>query len=320
MFLKKIAETIISNQNIIEKKDISPIIEFIDKNSFKSQKIFSDIGEDSAAITNKDNFILITTDRIKTSFVENFPYGAGFSAIVVGVDDIYCCGGFPLAASLIISYKDEEIGKQIIDGVCEGSRKFNVPIVRGHTNPRGDHYELSSTMIGEIKREHYISAKNAQVNDYIILAIDSDGKVGKASNLYWDTVTFKTSKEVLNKRKSMNEIAKLKLANSSKDISNGGIFGTILQLIKFSEVGADININQISIPPRLIEKDYSLDTYIKMYLTTSYILTVPKKNSKMVLEIFSKFGLDAKIIGIIIKEKNLLKVNDGKKSIDVLRF
>jgi len=57
MFLKKIAEAIISNQNIIEKKDISPIIEFIDKNSFKSQKIFSDIGEDSAAITNENNFI-----------------------------------------------------------------------------------------------------------------------------------------------------------------------------------------------------------------------------------------------------------------------
>ncbi len=320
MFLKKIAETITSNKDIIEKKDISPIIEFIDKNSFKSQNIFSDIGEDSAAITNKDNFILITTDRIKTSFVENFPYGAGFSAILVGVDDIYCCGGFPLAASLIISYKEDVIGKQIIDGVCEGSRKFNVPIVRGHTNPRGDYYELSSTMIGEINRDHYISAKNAQVNDNIILAVDFDGKVGKASNLYWDTVTFKTSKEVLNKRKSMNEIAKLQIANSSKDISNGGIFGTILQLIKFSEVGADININQISIPPRLIEKDYSLDTYIKMYLTTSYILTVPKKNSKMVLEIFSKFGLDAQIIGIIIKEKNLLKVNDGKKSIDVLRF
>ena len=320
MVLKKIADSINNNRNIVEKQEINPFIQFIDKNSFKSSKIFSDIGEDSAAITNEDNYILVTTDRIKTSFIENFPYGAGFSAILVGVDDIYCCGGFPLAASLIISYKEDKIGQQIIEGVSEGSRKFKVPIVRGHTNPKGDHYELSSTMVGEIQKNHYISAKNAQVNDYIILAVDFDGKVGKASKLYWDTVTFKSSEEILDKRKSMNKIAKLQLVNSSKDISNGGIFGTLLQIIRYSNVGANVNVNKIKIPPKLIENGYDLEKYIKMYLTTSYLTTASPRNYKSVIEVFKEFGLTAKVIGKIIKEKNLLKINDGIESIDVIKF
>ena len=320
MNLKKIADSIKNNRNIVEKQEINPFIQFIDKNSFKSAKVFSDIGEDSAAITNEDNYILITTDRIKTSFIENFPYGAGFSAILVGVDDIYCCGGFPLAASLIISYKEEKIGQQIIEGVSEGSKKFKVPVVRGHTNPKGDHYELSSTMIGEIQKKHYISAKNAQVNDYIILAVDFDGKVGKASNLYWDTVTFKNSEEVLYKRKSINKIAELQLVNSSKDISNGGIFGTLLQMIRYSNVGANVNVNDIKIPPKLIDKGYDLEKYIKMYLTTSYLTTASPRNYKSVIEIFKEFGLTAKVIGKIIKEKSLLKINDGIESIDVVKF
>jgi len=320
MTLKKIADSIKNNRNIVEKQEINPFIQFIDKNSFKSSKVFSDIGEDSAAISNEDNYILITTDRIKTSFIENFPYGAGFSAILVGVDDIFCCGGVPLAASLIISYKEEKIGQQIIEGVSEGSRKFKVPIVRGHTNPKGDHYELSSTMIGEIQKKHYISAKNAQINDYIILAVDFDGKIGKASRLYWDTVTFKSSEEILSKRKSMNTIAKLQLVNSSKDISNGGIFGTLLQIIRYSNVGANVNVNEIKIPPKLIDEDYDLEEYIKMYLTTSYLTTASPRNYKSVIEIFKEFGLTAKVIGKIIKEKNLLKINNGIESIDVIKY
>ena len=50
-------------------------------------------------------YILVTTDRIRTSFIEKFPFGAGFSSILVSVDDIYACGGIPIAASLIISVK-----------------------------------------------------------------------------------------------------------------------------------------------------------------------------------------------------------------------
>ncbi|MFX0059237.1 MAG: AIR synthase related protein [Candidatus Hodarchaeota archaeon] len=320
--LEKIADSIRNNSNIIEKKDIDPVIQYIDSNSFKSPKIFSDIGEDSASIKNKDKYILITTDRIKTSFVENFPFGAGFSSILVGVDDIYCCGGTPIASSVIISYKDEKIGHKIIDGICEASKKFQVPIIRGHTNPQSKCYELSSTMIGEIVKKNYISAKGANPGDNIILAVDFDGKIGKANKLYWDTVTFKSSEDILKKRKSMNIIAEEHLANASKDISNGGIFGTILQLIRFSnlKVSADININKIEIPPKLLEENYQLETYIKMYLTTSYILTAPTERCEQILEQFKKFRIDAEVIGKIIKEKpQLLKINNGKESQIVIK-
>ena len=70
----------------------------------------------------------------------------------------------------------------MLKGISEGSKKFNVPIIRGHTNAYGKYYELSSTMIGEIKKEDYISAGNAQIGDDIILAVDFDGKIGKAQD------------------------------------------------------------------------------------------------------------------------------------------
>jgi len=320
MNLKTIAESIRNNQYIIEKKAINPIVQYIDKNSFKSSKIFTDIGEDSASIEDDDKLILITTDRIKTEFIETFPYGAGFSSILVSIDDIYACGGYPLAASVIISVKDIDTCNELLKGICEGSKKFRVPIIRGHTNIQSKCYELSSTMIGEIKKEHYISAGNAQVNDKIILIVDFDGKPGKASKLYYDTTTFKSSEEVLNKRCTMNLIAKKKLANASKDISNGGIFGTILQLSAYSQIGANVNICQIEIPPPLIDLNYTLDMYIKMYLTTSFILTAPKENCESIINICKEYAMNANVIGKIVKEKNLLRINNGKESIDVFKF
>jgi len=91
-------------------------------------------------------------------------------------------------------------------------------------------------------------------------------------------------------------------------------------MIKYSEVGADINVNEIMIPPILAENDYDLEIYIKMYLTTSYIVTTPVCNSVKAIDLFREHKMNAQVIGKIIEQKNLLKVNDGKKSIDVIRF
>lgn len=318
--LEKLAESIRNNKNVIQKKEINPIIQFIASNSFKSNRIFSDLGEDSAAIRDEDTYILMTTDRIITSFIEKYPFGAGFSSILVSVDDIYACGGTPLGASIILSFKKKKIGNEILQGVCYGSKKFHVPIIRGHTNAYGNCYELSSTMIGEIDKNHYISAGGAKINDNIVLAVDFEGKIGKASKYFFDTTTFKSSKEVLRRRYAMNKIAKNNLATASKDISNGGIFGSIFQLIKYSNVGADININKIIIPPILSDVGYDLISYSKMYLTTSFILAAPDHNCKRMIEIFKTHGLTAKVIGKIINEPHLLRLNNEKKSVNVMKF
>jgi len=317
--LEKIANSIRENQNILEKREIDSIVHVVNKNSFSSSRVFTDIGEDSASIKFEDKLILMTTDRIKTDYIEKFPHGAGFSAILVGVDDIYCCGGIPLATSLIISYKERSHFERIVEGVIEGSNKFKVPIIRGHTSPNRKYYELSSTMIGEIKKEDYISARSAKSGDVIILAIDMLGKIASANKLYWDTVTFKSSEDVLYRRRSMNEVAQAHLVHSAKDVANGGIIGSILQLCKYSNVGADISIEQIQVPPTLLDKQYDMETFLKMYLTTSYILTTKLENSDEIISIFNKYKMKAFIIGNIIEDP-ILKINNGIESINVFEI
>jgi hypothetical protein len=318
--LEKIAKSIRENDNIKEKRQIDPIVRQVNENSYVSSRIFTDLGEDSASIHFGEKLVLLTTDRIKTEYIENFPYGAGFSSLLVGVDDIYCCGGSPLAASLIISFKEKDHLDKIVQGAIDGSNKFHVPIVRGHTSTSGKYYELSSTMIGEIQKTDYISAQNAQENDIIILAIDEQGKIAESNKLYWDTVTFKSSEEVLFKRRSMNKIAQAHLAHSAKDVANGGIIGSVLQLCKYSKVGADISINKIQIPSLLMNGNYyDIETFLKMYLTTSYILTTQKEHSDEIITIFKKHLMNAFVIGKIIKDKDLI-INSGLESLKVFEI
>ena len=319
IMLDKIAKSIRENDNIKEKRDVDPIIRQINEYSYVSSRIFTDIGEDSASILFGERLVLMTTDRIRTEYIENFPRGAGFSSILVGVDDIFCCGGTPLAASLIISFKEKDHLDKIIQGAIEGSNKFQVPIVRGHTSISGKYYELSSTMIGEIQKKDYISAQKAKENDVIILAIDEKGKVAESNKLYWDTVTFKTSEEVLFRRRSMNKIAQAHLAHSAKDIANGGIIGSILQLCKYSQVGAEITIDEIQVPPILLDKNYDIETFLKMYLTTSYIITAQKENSDELITILNKHQMSAFVIGKIIKDMDLI-INNGLESIKVFEI
>ena len=53
-----------------------------------------------------------------------------------------------------------------------------------------------------------------------------------------------------------------------------------------------------------------------MYLTTSYIMTAPDEKCDQLIKIFKEYGLNANIIGKIIKEQHLL-ISDNKEEIKI---
>ncbi|TFF87254.1 MAG: hypothetical protein EU548_10575, partial [Promethearchaeota archaeon] len=53
--LRSIVKCIRTNKNILEKEEINPIVQYIESHSYKSARIFSGIGEDSAAVDNDND-------------------------------------------------------------------------------------------------------------------------------------------------------------------------------------------------------------------------------------------------------------------------
>ncbi|MHA1339981.1 MAG: AIR synthase related protein [Promethearchaeota archaeon] len=308
--LKSFINQLHSVNSIKRKLDLFPIMEYIKNRSYASENIYKGIGEDSAAIfvprSNTEDLILITTDSINESFCKKSPWSAGFSSILVCLEDINACGGTPLAASINISTNSKEIHKQLLDGILSASQKFQIPIVRGHTSDETSNISISVTIIGTIKKKDYISAGNANENDDLLLVYDPEGKPAKSNRLYWDTVTFKTTQQILYKRKFMQNLAKVHLVNASKDVSNGGLFGTLLLMLKYSNKGGHIFIENIKIPEALQKLNYSLLDFVIMYLTTSFILTCNEKNTQKIMSLAKKHELKCFKIGKITKQKNVV--------------
>ncbi|MHA1728523.1 MAG: AIR synthase related protein [Promethearchaeota archaeon] len=316
--LHEFIESIRKFSNIDRKKVIFPLIDRVLKESFSSPNVFRGMGEDSAGIMlngPEDKFlVLLTTDGINDSFCNKSPWSAGFSAILAGVDDIYACGGFPLAASCIVTSDNPQKRNKIMDGLLDATHRFKVPLVRGHTADNTKNVGVSATVIGKINKEDYISAGGAKKGDLIVIISDFEGKIGKTNKYHWDTVTFKKSDEVLKKREIMNILASKHLIHASKDISNGGIFGTMILMLQYSDKGAVIDIKKMKIPTILKDIGYDSLEYSKMYLTTAFLLAVPPKNIKETKNYCGIYGMNLSEIGRVIKEKQIILQYNGEKA------
>ncbi len=319
MNLQSIVKKFKNSRNIQEKRKLKLILDNIHSHGYKSSQIYASYGEDSAAIqltpTSKD-LILLTTDALLPAFIEKTPYGAGFSAIYVGIDDIFACGGTPIASSITIAYNDENMGKEIFKGVLDATNIFKTPLIRGHTTTDSKSLALSSTIIGTAEVDHFLSARGSNSGDFLAVVWDPDGKTSPINNNYWNTITMKTSEEFFHKRSFLTPAIENKFITACKDISNGGILGTVFQMMQYAKLGAVIDLKILESHIISDKLQFSTEEFIFLFLTSGFLISGKNEtknelidlvhNAKMKFyeignvngknEIRLKFGNDEKIL------------------------
>jgi len=294
------------------KQPIGRLVTILQKEGFQCPHVLSSVGEDSAAIDlGGENLILLTTDAVIPELAKSNPHVAGYAAILVNVNDIYAAGGHPIVAMVNIAFNTMDAGIKFMQGICEAGRKFRVEIVRGHTNPDGPVNSVSASICGIVGRDAYISAGGAKDGDKLILAIDLEGRQSPNYPHGWDTTTLKTSEQVMKRYEAMRELGKRKLLNASKDLSNGGIIGTTLLMLEYSRRGSIFDLANIPRP-----QDITLIDWLKMYITTGYIVSAPSKNVQSVLDIFEEHKFAASVVGSINNSRKLvLQLNQENREV-----
>ncbi len=283
------------------KQPIGKLVTILQKEGFKCPHVLSSIGEDSAAIDlGGENLILLTTDAVVPELAASKPYVAGYAAILVNVNDIFAAGGRPIVAMVNIAFKKIDTGVQFMKGICEAGQKFRVEVVRGHTTPDAPSDGVSASICGIVRRAHYISAGGAQTGDSLILALDLEGRISPNYQYGWDATVIKSSEEILYRYDAMRVLAEKELLHASKDLSNGGIIGTILLLLEYAQRGALIDLEQIPRP-----QDFDLTDWLKMYISTGFVVSAHASNEEAVLSIFKKHKMTAQKIGEIDTSRRL---------------
>jgi hypothetical protein len=222
--------------------------------------------------------------------------------------DIYAAGGTPTSFAVALSYSNPAIGEAILDGLIAGSHTFRVPIVRGHTNPKSSSTYVVGSATGTVLESDLLTAGGAENGNVMVLLFDRVGHRGASYKLGWDSVTGRSSEEVVTRLSVMNTLASEQLLTASKDVSGAGVVGTAAMMLEYSGMGGTLDLDAIdtSKPPGI-----GLDDWLRMYISLGFLVATPRENMAKLEGFVMTHGLSSSIIGVVDDSNEVrLKLGD----------
>jgi len=304
MDLETLVSAIREFPGITRKNTVHEVVRFLPTSSFTN--VVASEGEDAAAIGYGDDCILFAADGIMESLVKADPFYAGYFSVLVNVNDIAAMGGRPLAMVDIISLNDGKVCSKLLKGMERAVRKFNVPIVGGHTHPDCNYNAIDVSIIGTVPRSDIIRSSTAEAGDDILFAIDTDGFFPPGLRYAWDTTTKKEDRLVQDQMALMCVIAKEHLVTAGKDMSNPGCIGTMGMLLESSGKGGTIDVDKIPRPDDVDEIQWMLT-----YQGYGFALSCKPENSQRLIDLFKTVEVDAAVVGKVDDSRKLVLCSGG---------
>lgn len=269
----------------------------------------ANFGEDAAVIYHRDEFLLLAADGIWKGLIETNPYAAGKASVMASVNDIYAMGGRPLAMVNVIGISDSRYYDEIMRGIQKGCEKFRVPMVGGHLHPDTSEVSLSVSILGVAKK--LLLSNNAREGQDIVFAVDLEGRGYQCKPvLSWDTNSGKNSQQVLERLEVLPRIAEDGLCQTAKDVSNGGLLGTIALMLEVSGKGVLIDIDRIPKPDI-----FSISDWLKAFLSYGFVLSVDKENTGSVIARFQENKITAGVIGEVTRAQQMVLAYQGEQDL-----
>lgn len=251
-------------------------------------------GEDSAALRHGDEVLLFAADGIIQDLVDRNPRWAGYCSILVNANDIAAMGGIPIAAVNVLSCRDVNVRRGLVEGMREACDKFGVPMVGGHLHPDTDYAAVDVAMVGRTTPSRLVLSSGAKAGDSVIFAVDLDGHFTPDVPYSWDTTSHKSPGEVQGRLRVMHEVAPMLTAG--KDISNPGSLGTLGMLLEASSKGARVDVSLIPKPAR-----EDMLQWLLAYQGCGFVVTCATEDSGRVCSKFGSAGLTAAMCGSVMQ-------------------
>lgn len=263
------------------------------------------LGDDTAAIPDGyGDFLLFASEGIVQEFVNNDPWFAGYSAVMVNISDVCAMGGLPVAVTDVVWAKDQDQAAEVWAGMNAACRAYGVPVVGGHTCYDTPKLGLSVSILG--KAQKLITSFDAKANDKLMMVVDLDGAYYK-NYPFWNASTNSEPTVLQKKIKLLADAANKGWCKAGKDISMGGLFGTLSMLLSTSKVGATVHLDQIP------QVDDDLEKWLLAFPSYGYLLAVKENNVTSVENLFEGMGITAKVIGEFTDDKAFWVVQGNEK-------
>jgi uncharacterized protein len=256
------------------------------------------LGDDCAAIRDGDGWLLFAAEGMLPSFVADDPWFAGYSAVMVNLSDVAAMGGRPLAIVDVLWAPGLDQTGQIWEGMSAASKAYGVPIVGGHTTvTKGGATFLATAVLGKAK--HLITSFEAKPGDDLLVAVDLRG-TWRREKPFWNASVSAPSERLRADLNLLPVLAENEWCRAGKDISNGGIVGTLAMLLDCSSSGAELWVDQLPRPAGV-----DLERWLISFPSFGYLLSVSPKDSKRVIAHFASRDIACAVAGKITSDRSL---------------
>lgn len=248
-------------------------------------------GDDCAVLPNGTGFDLFACEGFINGFVQADPWFAGWCGVMVNISDILSMGGRPRCVTNAIWAPGAEEARPVLAGMKAAAEAYGVPIVGGHTNLNTETLQLSVSILGHATR--VISSFTAQPGDVLICAVDLNGSYREPFDNWNAALT--TAPSVLRRNTEiLPHLAETGLVTAGKDISQGGIAGTVLMLAEASCVAANIQLEALPRP-----EGVAMDRWLRSFPSFGFMLTARPEDAEAVCASFTRENITACVCGDI---------------------
>ncbi|WP_437755752.1 sll0787 family AIR synthase-like protein [Sorangium sp. So ce1389] len=272
------------------------------------------LGDDCAAIPDGDGYLLLAAEGIWPAFLEGDPRFAGYSAVMVNISDICAMGGRPIAVVDVVWGTSAGALEPVWEGMVAASRAYGVPIVGGHTSARSPYNALAVAIAGRARR--LITSFAARPGDVLVAAIDLRGTM-HAEHPFWNASTGADPARLRGDLEILPALAEAGLCDAGKDISMGGVVGTLLMLLETSGAGAVLDLEAVPRPREVRELrdlcDLSITRWLLAFPSYGFLLSVRPEAAGEVLAAFARRGIASAAVGTVDGSRRLTLEAGGER-------
>jgi len=246
-----LVEQLKSQNGLHAKHDIQAPAAVFGHHPFSELGVASRLGDDAAVVPAQSGSLLLACEGMHPELVNDDPWFAGWSGVLVNLSDIAAMGGRPLALVNSVWSAGEQAVAPLLAGMRFACDKFSIPMVGGHTNSQSPYTALSVAVLG-VAEGPVLSARAAQGGDLLVLLIDGDGSFYRHYP-FWDAATTADPSRLQSQLALLPRLAQAGIARAAKDISMGGLVGTAAMFAEACGLGIRIDLDAIPCPPEIDE-------------------------------------------------------------------
>lgn len=269
-------------------------------------------GDDAAVVPVGAERVVAAGEAIYPPFVAADPHGAGVAAVVTNVSDVAAMGARPLAIV------DTVVGTQAMaEGVLAGMRRaadtYGIPVVGGHLTVAEGSSALSAFIVGQAGTR-VLSVNEVRPGQALLVAYCTDGEV-RADFPFLASLDARGTR-LAGDVALLPALAEDGVCAAAKDISMGGLLGSLAMLLEPTGAGASLDLARVPRPDGV-----PLERWVTVFPTYGFVLCVPPHRVADCLRAFDERGLACAEAGVVDATGTLRVGLDGQEEVlaDVAR-